>query len=196
MGQKLGFITPENGPESPVYVEGMGSRFITVEGDPILPSDVEPELRQIDPFLKIEFVRGFGGMNAWVLKREWKQSDKRWARVQSGELPRHLAFDEEHRFPRDCPTGQMVAYVRARWGDRANGSTPEEKKKLAEKMIEDAMKLQREAAVQAEDELVQKGTQRVLDESDHLRQLRSGLTGERVHPMVSGMDFDGPKRLI
>jgi hypothetical protein len=197
---KLGVAPIENGLAQPLYVPGKGARFITVEGDPILPSDVSVELAKIDPALRIDFVPMFGGLNAWCLKRQWRQNDPRWRTVQSGEIAAHQAFDIEHRFPRDCPTGEMVSYVQNRYGERANPDP----RAVAQRMIEEAQKMIRDADEAAVDTMVEKGTQRILDENDHLRLLRAEDAGinthETAHAMVSGIEkgpeYDGPKRLI
>lgn len=190
---KLGVVIPENGPEQPLYVPGKGAFFVTTEGDPMVPSDIDAKIQKFNPDLRIEFQRGFGGMNGWILKKRWRQSDPRWSYVQSGQTPADKAFDLEHTFPRDCPTADMLAYVENRWGER---NRPRDAKAEAERLIERARKLMEIANAEKVDEIVDMGTQKILDDTDHQRELQAeealGVDGQTAHAMIVN---DGPKRL-
>lgn len=189
----------ENGPAHVVYANPeQQSVFITPRGDPIVPSEVTRELAQLSPRIKVEWVNGAWGTSSFVVKLQWPEGDKRWERVQTGELDPAQAFDIEQRFPREISTGEMVAWLRNRWGER---NRPRNPKAEAERLIAEAQKLMQEADAQAVDTAVETGTQRILDESDHTRLVRGGF--ERAHPMVNGADFSAspstdrePKRLI
>lgn len=166
--------------------------FATPVGDPIPPSDVVKALAAISPRLKIEWVGGAYGACYFALKERWKEGDVRWARVQSGELPEANAFDVLTMFPREVRTGDMIAWISSKWGDRAFAKDPRAE---AERLIEQAKKLMAEADASHVDAAVETGTRRILDENDHLRLVRAGV--ERAHPMVHGADLSGePKRLL
>ena len=98
-----------------------------------------------------------------------------------GRLPESHAFDIEQRFPRDCAPSDFVAYVRDRWGDRARSVDPA---KEAERIVEEAKQNRRDVQESQVETVVGNSVQKVKDESDHMRRVRSGA--ERAHPMVSG----------
>ena len=137
---RLGAVQAENGPTRHV-IAGSGLIVDTV-GEPIVSENVQRELLAIDPGLKIEYLEAAWGMSGFVLKKRWGPNDPRWATVQSGETPKDKAFDVEHKFPPDCRTDDMVAYIRNRWGER---NIPADPRAVAEKMIADAQKMLRDA---------------------------------------------------
>jgi hypothetical protein len=176
----------ENSPTQIVYQnqQDRGAVFVTPQGRPIVPTEVLQELALLSPRIKVEWVDGAWGTSSFAVKMQWADGDPRWERVQKGEISPAQAFDIEQRFPREIRTGEIVAWLRNRWGDRARVANP---RAVAEKMIAEAQELLRKADEAAVDQVVETGTQRILDESDHARLVRGGF--ERAHPMVNGADF-------
>lgn len=152
--------------------------------------DVVDRLRALDERLSIEWVEGAWGTSYFGLFERWKQGDKRWERVQNGEIPEKNARDIIQMFPRHCPAPEMAAFVEQRWGARAVGNPVEE----AERMVEAAKRRLDEAKANAVETAVDKSMDRFAKTSAHERRLAGGNDG--AHPMVSGHDFAEPKRLI
>jgi hypothetical protein len=181
----------ENGPSHVVFAgQGPVGGLVTVDGHPILSPSVEQALKERHPNYRIDWIESAWGMSGFAIKERWKSEDPRWREVQEGKRDPDKAFDIVHRFNNDASSDDMLAFIENRMG------RVRDPKKEAEKLIAQAEKLMRESQEQRVDEVVAQGTQRILDESDHLRQVRAGV--ERAHPMVSGADFSErePKRLI
>ena len=188
--------TVENSPA--VVYANQGAQFITPSGDPIVPSElqqvVEEAGRKAGLEMSVHWLNGAWGTSCFVVKQKWPQGDKKWERVQCGELSPEYAFDVVMRFPPEMRTGDMVGMMRDKFG------FVRDPRKEAERLMEQARKLLEQNEQTATDGLVEKGTQRILDESDHQRTLRAQEYGanfhERAHPMINGADFSEPKRLI
>lgn len=155
--------------------------LVTPGGVPIVPESVQQEIAALTNGRgRVEWIAG-----AWKpyfgLKVRWRGEDPRWDEVRQGRFPAHMAFDLEKMFPEDCPTGEMVGYVRSQWGDRA---TPVDAAAEAERIVNASVKAQQDAQTENVNTLVERGTQQHLSESAHLRRVRAGA--ESAHPMVSG----------
>lgn len=160
-------------------------------GEPLPPFDVVERLRRIDERLSIEWVEGAWGCSYFGLFQRWERGDKRWERVQSGEIPEKQARDLIQMFPRSCPPAEMAAFVEARWGSRA---IPNDPKAEADRMVVEANRLYELAKQQNVEHLIDKSAERFAEESSHSLRVRAGA--EAAHPMVAGHTFDEPKRLI
>jgi hypothetical protein len=152
--------------------------------------DVVDRLRRIDERLSIEWVEGAWGQSYFGLFERWKQGDRRWERVQNGEVAASKARDLIQMFPRHCPAPEMAAFVEQRWGARAVGDPVQE----AEAAVARAQRTLEDAKAAAVDRAVDTSMDRFNSESAHDRRVRGGT--ETAHPMVSGHDFTEPKRLI
>lgn len=172
-------------------VFGGGPTVLNHLGQPVPPTDVIERLARIDERLSIEWVDGAWGASYFGLFERWKQGDKRWERVQNGELPESKARDLIQMFPRSCPAPEMAAFVEQRWGSRAQ---PKDPKAEADRMIAEAQKLYAQVKEQNIQAVVDNSVERFDRESAHDRRLRGGQ--DDAHPMVSGHDFAEPKRLI
>ncbi len=185
---------PENSPESHIVVGAPSLSLVTDRGDPIPPSEIVAELAAISPRYKLEWLNSAWGTSCFVLKTRWAENDRRWQRVQQGELPEHMAFDIEFRFPLGMSHDDMLGYVRSRHGDRGYVKDPV---KEAERAVERAKQRLIDAQNAAVDSTIEQGTQRILDESNHLREVRAGVSG--AHTMIQGADLvpdREPKRLL
>lgn len=182
---------PENGPSHVVFAgqSSPGGGLVTIDGNPMLSPSVEAELRKRYPSYRIEWLNAAWGMSGFVIKDQWRSSDPRWQEVQEGKRDPNKAFDIVHRFPADTTSDDILNFIEYQMG------MARDPKKEADRLIAEAQKLYAQARDQATDKVVEQGTQRILDESDHLRQVRAGY--EEAHPMVPGADFsDSPKRLL
>lgn len=178
-------FVPENSPAKQVFAGSAGGvSLITPRGDPIPPSDVVAELERISPRLSLKWQNSAWGASYFALFEEWAPGDKRWERVQAGEISRENARDILTMFPREIRTGEMVAWVRNRWGERGIVKDPRAE---AERMVAEGQRRLQALQESQVDQAVETGTQRILDESDHTRLVRAGA--ERPHPMVHGSDF-------
>lgn len=183
---------PEGSPTQVVYAGRGDAPLVSERGHPIPPQEVVQELNARYPGIRVEWLQGAWGMSGWALKKAWGSEDKRWERVRSGECDPDHAFDLLTRFPPETRSGDMLG-----WIDRnIAGSRRIDPAKEAERLVAQAAKLMAEAQALGVDQVVDQGTQRILDESDHLRHVRAGA--ERAHPMISGADFTErePKRLL
>lgn len=172
-------------------VFGGGPTIVNNRGEPVPPSDVVERLRRIDERLSIEWVEGAWGASYFGLFERWKQGDRRWERVQNGEIAEAKARDLIQMFPRSCPAYEMAAFVEQRWGSRA---IPKDPKKEADRLVEEANRLYQQAREQTVQGVVETSMDKFAEESTHTIRLRAGT--ETAHPMVSGHDFSEPKRLI
>lgn len=152
--------------------------------------DVVVRLRELDERLSVEWVEGAWGCSYFGLFERWRQGDKRWERVQNGEISEKQARDLIQMFPRHCPAPEMAAYVERRWGGRAVGNPVEE----AERAVEAAKARLERAKESAVDQTVDTSMERFAKTSAHERRLLGGQ--DTAHPMVGGADFTEPKRLI
>ncbi len=171
-------------------VFGGGPTLVSPRGEPLPPMDVVMRLRELDERLSVEWVEGAWGTSYFGLFQRWEKGDKRWERVQNGEIPEKSARDLIQMFPRHCPAPEMAAYVEQRWGGRAIGNPVEE----AERAVEAAKARLERAKEAAVDKAVDSSMDRFNTETAHDRRVRGGT--EKAHPMVSGADFTEPKRLI
>lgn len=179
-------------------VFGGGPTLVNNLGQPIPPFEVTERLRKIDDSLSIEWVEGAWGVAYFGLFQRWKQGDKRWERVQNGELPESKARDLVYMFERSCPAYEMAAYVENNWGHRAVRDPVAE----AQRAVDAAQKSLEQAKEQSIQRAVDKSMDRFENETAHDRRLRGG--NDTAHPMVSGHDFGNgaivttgePKRLI
>lgn len=180
----------DNAPERIVYLDPARQIVANERGDPAVPTDVVHALAIRNPDLKAEWLNAAFGQSGFVIKQQWPQGDKRWERVQTGEYNPAQAFDVVAWFPREMRTGEMVSWVEHNMG------RVRDPKKEAEKLIAQAEKLMRETTEGAVNQIVETGTERIVRESDHLRNVRAGV--EEAHPMVHGADFSErePKRLM
>lgn len=184
----------ENGPGR-VVMRGQAG-LVTPRGDPVPPQDVVQRLteynQQRGTRLSISWVPGAWGCAYFGLFDGWKQGDKRWERVQVGETEEANARDLVTMFPKECSPAEMMAWVETRYG-----RTVADPRAEADRLVAEAMRLRAQADEDAMNVAVETGTRRILDESDHLRQVRAGA--ERPHPMVHGTEFTEPaepKRLL
>ncbi len=185
---------PENSPERHIVAGAAGLSLVTERGDPIPPSDIVDELAKVSPRLKIEWLNSAWGTSCFVLKSRWAENDRRWERVQSGELPEHMAFDIEMRFPVGMSHADMLGYVQQRWGDRGYVRDPI---KEAERAVERAQQRLRDAQESAVTGTIDSSTQKFLDDTNHQREVRGGQAS--AHTMIQGADLTPdrePKRLL
>lgn len=186
---------------APSSLVGGGAVFTNDRGDPLVPSELSRVVAEAGQkyglTLTVEWLNGAWGTSAFVIKQRWPQGDPKWQRVQCGELNESMAFDVIARFPREMRTGDMVGWIRDKFG------FVRDPKAEADRLMAEAQKLYAEATETQLNHAVDQGTQRILDESDHLRLVRAGA--ERPHPMVPGADFPvekapdldwQPKRLL
>lgn len=180
----------ENGPTQHV-IQGAPAVLVSAAGTPVPPQDAVRRLKAVDDRLSLEWVPGAWGTQGFVLMRAWAPDDQRWQRVRSGELDPSGARDAIFRFPRDCSSADIGAYVENSYGDRAVGDPVAE----AERLVREAQERLEKAREGAITKAVDTGTQRIQDESDHLRLVQAGV--ERAHPMVpGGLERTEPKRLL
>lgn len=180
----------DNMPTAQVF-QGQGALLVTPRGDPVPPQSVVAQLQRVDPGLSIEWVAGALGTHYFGLFQRWRQGDPRWQHVQQGEIPEQSARDLVQMFPRECPTHEMAAWVERQYGQRAIADPRAE----ADKLVARAQQLYAQAQEQGIERVVETGTQRIEDESDHARLVRGGM--ERAHPMVpGGFEPSEPKRLL
>lgn len=185
----MGFQS-ENGP---LFLPGQGAVLVTPLGEPFPPDDVVKALAAIDPDLRIRWVESaFAGMSAFCIERRWRRGDPRWREVQEGRYSADSAFDTEGRFPREIRTGEMISWLKNRYRDAP--LSKDQAAKEAERIVDDRFKTAKAAEEDAINRTVEQGTERAIRESDHDRLVRGGFA--KAHPMVPGMHFDGPKRLI
>jgi len=178
---------PENGPSHVVFA-GQPGGLVTVGGNPILSPSVEKALKERFPRYRIEWLNAAWGMSGFVIKEKWKNEDPRWREVQEGNRDPEKAFDIVHKFATDTRQEDMLAFIENRMG------MVKDPRKEAERMIEEAKKMLADAGELAVEQAVEKGTQRILDESDHLRRVRAGA--EDAHAMITVPEDLGPKRLL
>lgn len=151
---------------------------------PLPPQEVINDLRAIDPRFGLRWV-GLPTGGYFALTKAWEERDPRRERMRSGELPRGSAFDIEHMFPHDCPTGEMAAYVRARYGPRNADNAAEQARRVGDAQVAQNAKAV-DVALEAFDALSE---QKVKDDTDHQRRLVAGA--DTAHPMVHGF---GPSK--
>lgn len=180
---------PEGSPPEHI-IAGVSNVLVSPRGDPIPPRELVEALKARHPRFKIEWVKAAWGMSGFVIKEEWKESDPRRDEIRRGARDPESAFDLLTRFPDGCPTGEMLSWIENNLG------YVRDPVKEAERRVEEARKALEEAQARQTDQAVETGTRRILDESDHLRQVRAGA--ERAHPMVPGVDLSErePKRLL
>lgn len=83
--------------------------IVTEVGAPYPPSDVLARLKEIDENLGLKF-SNFPEPH-WCVTWRWPQGDKRWERVQKGEITEKDAFDMFARLPYDCNADEAIGYV-------------------------------------------------------------------------------------
>lgn len=174
-------------------VFGAGPALINHLGQPVPPTEVVERLRLIDERLSIEWVEGAWGAAYFGLFERWRQGDRRWERVQNGELPESKARDLVRMFPRECPAPEMAAFVEQRWGGRAILDPVKEAQKAVDR-AQASLEKAKESAINA---VVSKSMDKFDSETAHDRRLVSGA--DSAHPMVPGVGagtMHEPKRLI
>ncbi len=127
-------------------------------------------------------------MSGFMISEQWKMNDPRWKEVQEGKRDPTKTFDIIHRFAGDTRQDDIIGFI------ENNMAVVQDPVKEAERAVERAMKRLADVQAAATEKVVEQGTQRILDESDHLRRVRAGA--ESAHTMVPGADFSGPKRLL
>src|SRR6185369_6917680 len=177
---------PESSPERHV-IAGVTDLLVTPRGDPVPPRELVDALAARHPRFRIEWVKGAWGTSGFAVKEMWRDDDRRREEIHRGDRDPESAFDVVARFPVGCPTSQMLSWIENNLGFVVDPV------KEAQRRVDEAQKALADAQSKQTDAAVETGTQRYLDESDHLRQVRAGA--ESAHPMVSGHDFE-PKRLL
>ena len=95
-----------------------------------VPGEVQERLKAIDPALHLRRMRmnyvdqgangasyGLNGpgdthnSDVWHVCMTWPETDRRWSRVQSGEIDKENAFDLLGTIPADCPLSDVGGYV-------------------------------------------------------------------------------------
>lgn len=183
----------ENGPAHSVpagFVPPSQGGLLTVDGKPQLSPSVEQALAERFPTYRITWLDAAWGMSGWMISEQWKANDPRWREVQEGKRDPRKTFDTIHRFGADTRQDDILGFI------ENNMAQVPDPVKEAERAVELAMKRLQDAQERATNAVVEQGTQRIMDESDHTRAVRAGL--ETAHPMVSGANFTErePKRLL
>ena len=81
-------------------------------GGPVPSQAILSELHKIDPALGLRFIAKFEN-SEWAVTWEWRESDVRWSRVRSQEIPRESAYDIIGYLPVNCSVDQAKPYIDA-----------------------------------------------------------------------------------
>lgn len=156
--------------------------FVSPGGEVLPPDHIVRRLQAISPRLGLRWMTG-AHIPYWALTEEWPTGDPRWAKVQSGEIPRHMAFGIAHIFRLDVTTEDMAAYVEQRWSETAHREEGGAAVKEADARVTET----RVSTAAVKDRHIQRATQESLErherESRHALRVRAGT--ERAHPMIT-----------
>ena len=159
------------------------SVFVRPGGEIIPPDHVVRRLKAVSPRLDLRWMTG-AHIPYWAVTEEWPQGDPRWAKVQSGEVPRHMAFGIAHIFQLDVSTEDMGAYIEQRWSETAHRKEGGEAAKEAIQTVMDAQKSTHATKEKNVARAAQNSLERHERESRHNLRVRAGA--EEAHPMIPG----------
>lgn len=182
----------ENGATHTV-IRGMTGALVTPQGDPVPPQAVVARLKEYNAQrgtrYQIAWVKGAWGASYFGLKDQWAERDPRREEIQRGARDPGSDFDLLTMFPPECPADNMIAWLESQFGRVYTDPVGEAAKRVdeAQRHYDEVMQGHVNAAVDT-------GTERILSETNHSREVRAGAA--TAHPMVPGADFTEPKRLI
>lgn len=184
----------ENGATHTV-IRGMTGALVTPQGDPVPPQAVVARLaeynRQRGTRYKIDWVKGAWGTSYFGLKEQWADRDARREEIQRGSRDPGTDFDLVTTFPQECQPDEMMSWVENKFGRIYTDPVGEAQKRMdaAQKHYDEVMQGHVNTAVDT-------GTERILSETNHSREVRAGHA--TAHPMVPGADLTPrePKRLM
>lgn len=81
-------------------------------GGPVPSPSIVAELRKLDPALSLRWIANYEN-SQWAVTWEWRESDPRWSRVQSQEIPRESAYDILGYLPVTCSVDEARPYIEA-----------------------------------------------------------------------------------
>lgn len=152
--------------------------LITPYGEPVPPQEAVKKLRQIDPRLSLKWVPSAAGAY-WGIIETYGEHDPRWARVNSGELPRELAFDLRAMLPPDCSAEEAVGFVERYF--RPVGDA----RKEAEAKVKKVVKANAEVKQRHVDKFLEEQEYKTATTTKHDYEVQLGLA--TAHPMVAGV---------
>lgn len=79
-------------------------------GSPVAPPEIERRLKQVHDGLTLRWMAAGAGDSYWAVCCRWEESDPRWQRVQSGQIPESQAVDMVTMLPVDCPVSEAYGY--------------------------------------------------------------------------------------
>lgn len=83
--------------------------LFNASGNPEPSPEIQRRLRAIDPRLSLRFHPDFS--RHWSVRCEWKSDDRRWERVQGGDINPADAYDVIGWLPIDCSVEDAPAYL-------------------------------------------------------------------------------------
>lgn len=84
--------------------------ILSADATPIPPSGVVERLQEIDSNLGLKYVNGVLG-ESWALTWRWPMGDKRWQRVQTGEIKPENACDVYAYLPIECSPSEAAGWA-------------------------------------------------------------------------------------
>lgn len=88
--------------------------IISVDGNPVPPSEMVARVKQIHPRLGIRFMdmsyHG-EGQKYWAVTMDWDNNDKRMRQVAEGKMSPDSAFDILGYLPLDCSIDEAYGYL-------------------------------------------------------------------------------------
>lgn len=78
-------------------------------GNPEPSPEIQRRLRALDPRLFLEYLPDFA--KHWAVKCRWRHDDRRWEKVQTGQVPESAAADIVCWLPIDCSADEAPAYL-------------------------------------------------------------------------------------
>jgi hypothetical protein len=158
--------------------------LITPYGEPVPPQEAVKKLKQIDSRLSLKWVPSAAGAY-WGIIETYAEHDPRWTRVNSGELPRELAFDLRAMLPPDCSAEEAVGFV-----ERYFRPVGDARKEAAAK-VQKIVKTNAEVKEKHIERFMIEQEEKTARTSKHEYEVQLGL--EKAHPMVYGVG-EGKKR--
>lgn len=152
--------------------------LITPYGEPVPPQEAVQKLKQIDPRLSLKWVPSAAGAY-WGIIETYGEHDPRWSRVNSGELPRELAFDLRAMLPPDCSAEEAVGFV-----ERYFRPVGDARKEAAAK-VEKIVRTNAEVKEKHIEKFIEEQEHKTARTTKHEYEVQLGLA--TAHPMVAGV---------
>lgn len=153
--------------------------LFTLEGSVAAPAEAVKELAAASPRLSMLLIATMGAPY-WAVFERWREDDPRRARVRAGELLEEDARDMLRTFTSGVKADEVIAWVRANYGERRVANPDSE----ATKIVQQAMVNNKKARKAQVESFVEESEQRHKDDTSHQRRLVAG--DGTAHPMVAG----------